>query len=254
MLPWSNKTGSSSGSSTIQRDESIANSNQYKTPESNETESSRFRSTPAAPSSHDHAFDTFTNSASHQSQHITRPFHDSRELSRQQQQHAPPAAPLQQAADGADVLDLLGSADYADAVYGDDLLQDSSTYRSYHHQHDREHSLAEYQQQQQQRHEWTELLATEDIVEYLRNVKYTDDIYGAPPAVQALIREAQQEIAAATVPENQHQRVNGAVARLTMVRDHLMGRAHGQVDLAAKQAQQLQDGDWDAIFAKGTSL
>lgn len=234
MLPWSNKAGSSSSaSSSIRRDETIANANQYRT---SEADSTRFRSSLAQDQSADNtSFDTFVQSSSSSTPMRFPPIQESQMI-----HHPPPVAN-----DGAEVLGFLSSAEYTDAVHGDDLIQESNTYRSHRHQVDHEHSIAE-----QHCHQWTELLAAEDIVAYLQELKYTDDIYGAPPAIESLIKEAQQEIRQEIPPASNHT----AVSRLAMVRDHLLGHAQGQVEAAAKHAHEMKQDDWNQIFSKGGLL
>lgn len=246
MLPWSNKPGSSSSASnSIRRDENIANTHQYR-PHS-EAESARFRSSHAAQGDNT-GFDTFIQSSSSPSASSSSfpPIRESPII-----HHHPPAAaaPPVAATDGAEVLGFLSSAEYTDAIHGDDLAQESQTYQSHRHQADHEHSVAEHQR----RHQWTELLAAADIVAYLHELKYTDDIYGAPPAIESLIKEAQQEIMdhpPTQTPASNHT----AVSRLAMVRDHLLGHAHGQVEAAARHAHEMKQDDWDQIFSKGGSL
>lgn len=246
MLPWSNKAGSSSSASTsIRRDENIANTHQYRP--TGEAESARFRSSLATQDQSDSTgFDTFIQSSSSSPSASSSSFQPIREPSIIH--HPPPAPPV--ATDGAEVLGFLSSAEYTDAIHGDDLAQESQTYQSHRHQADHEHSVAEHRR----RHQWTELLAAEDIVAYLQELKYTDDIYGAPPAIESLIKEAQQEVMDQPQTPAAAASNHTAVSRLAMVRDHLLGHAHGQVEAAAKHAHQMKQDDWDQIFSKGGSL
>ncbi|KAG2219051.1 hypothetical protein INT45_008895 [Circinella minor] len=253
MLPWSDKGGgnsSSSSSNTLRHDENIANSSQYRPTQSN-AESSRFRSqqqqqgqTPL-----DQGFDTFTS----QQREINNPL----SFPSMHQQQAPRLTnnlPLQQQPehhinDGADIQAFLNSSAYSEEVYGDDLVPDSTTYISHRHQMDHQHSVAE----QQRLNQWQGLLEAEDIVAYLQEMRYTDDIYGAPPLVEQLIKEAQKEVTQEEDTSTEQKRIT-AVQRLTMVRDHLMTEARGNVNTAVKQSQQLQQDDWEQIFSSGSVL
>ncbi|KAI8148963.1 hypothetical protein BJV82DRAFT_663312 [Fennellomyces sp. T-0311] len=237
MLPWSDKGGGSS-STSIQRDENLATGSQYRPAPPGE--SSRFRSQPQQPPRFDdHGFDTFGS----QQQPRSNPLHFP---SMQQAPLMNDPAPSMN--DGADIQAFLNSTAYTDELYGDDLAQTSVTYGSHRHQVDHAHAVAE----QQRKHQWQDLLQAEDIVAYLQEMRYTDDIYGAPPAVEALIKEAQKEIAEPAA-DTEQSRVT-AVDRLAMVRNHLMGQAGGRVEEAVKQGQQMQQDDWEQIFSKGGLL
>lgn len=147
--------------------------------------------------------------------------------------------------DGSDVLSFLNSAEYSDRVHGDDLRPDSSSYISHRHQQDTQQALSE--KEKLQRHWTTELLATEDIVAYLQNADYTEDIYGIPVLGQ-WIREAQKEI---QQDDPHHKKV--AVERLAMIRQHLVQKANGDPDLAARNAFQMTQHDWTSTFFDSSS-
>ncbi|KAI9261439.1 hypothetical protein BDA99DRAFT_560315 [Phascolomyces articulosus] len=253
MLPWSDKGGgaSSSSSSTLRRDENIASSSQYRSQSSN-ADSSRFRSQQqqAQQVPLDQGFDTFGSNSSNNPLGFNS-MHHPQQGSRFINNQAPPL-PEHNINDGADIQAFLNSTAYSDEVYGDDLVPDSTAYLSHRHQVDHHHSMAE----QQRLHQWQDLLQAEDIVAYLQEMRYTDDIYGAPPLVEELIKEAQKEV---TQEDSYHQgntdqNRTTAIQRLTMVRDHLMAEARGNVETAIKQSQQLQQDDWEQIFSRGSVL
>ncbi|KAI9497589.1 hypothetical protein BDB00DRAFT_582573 [Zychaea mexicana] len=255
MLPWSDKGGASgSSSSTLRQDENISNSSQYRST-SNAAESSRFRSQQQQSRQgrvDDQAFDTF--GAPRQSQATSNnpvQFHSMQQPDPILLNRGLPPAPQEHTSDGAGIQAFLNSTAYTDELYGEDLVPDSNTYLSHRHQMDHQHSIAE----QQRQHQWQDLLQAEDIVAYLQEMRYTDDIYGAPPAVEALIKEAQKEVAEENqASSNTEQNCGPAVQRLAMVRNHLMAEARGNVDAAVKQGQTLQQDDWEQILSKGSVL
>lgn len=88
---------------------------------------------------------------------------------------------------------------------------------------------------------WTsELLTTEDIVDYLLNTNYTEDIYGIPILGQ-YIKEAKQEASA----EGTHK----AVERLSMIRRHLMSESNGNVQAATQKLFEMKENDWSSFFS-----
>ncbi|KAI8388516.1 uncharacterized protein BYT42DRAFT_560322 [Radiomyces spectabilis] len=113
--------------------------------------------------------------------------------------------------DGIEVQSFLENGDYYDEIYGDDLNPCSSTYATWSHQLDHRHSLAE-------NHKLGHLVA-DDTVEYLHFASYIDDIYGLPSPLSSPMKEARQE-------EDENVPRQFAVERLTMVRKHLLERAH----------------------------
>lgn len=145
----------------------------------------------------------------------------------QQQQHTMPLT------DGAEVMSFLNSQSYSDQVYSDDLRPDSMSYISHRHQVDTQHGLAE-------KEKLSLLFGTEDIVEYLKNTTYTEDVYGIPVLGQ-LIKQAQEEI-----KQQPHKQV--AIERLSMIRNHLVYKANGDFELAAQNAFGMSQGDWSSTF------
>ncbi|GAA5797019.1 hypothetical protein EDC94DRAFT_594528 [Helicostylum pulchrum] len=133
--------------------------------------------------------------------------------------------------DGAEVMSFLNSQSYSDQVYSDDLRPDSMSYISHRHQVDTQHGLAEKEKLRL-------LFGTEDIVEYLKNTTYTEDVYNIPVLGQ-LIKQAQEEI-------KQHKHV--AIDRLSMIRNHLVHKANGDFELAAKNAFGMTQDDWSDTF------
>lgn len=135
--------------------------------------------------------------------------------------------------DGSEVMSFLNSTRYSDHVHGDDLRPDSMSYISHRHQIDTQHGLAESEK-------LIELMGAEDIVEYLRTTNYTDDIYGIPVLGQ-YIKEAKE-----VIENTGHSKI--AIERLSMIRNHLVEKAHGDIALAAQNAFGMNENDWSASF------
>ncbi|GAN06578.1 hypothetical protein MAM1_0128d06064 [Mucor ambiguus] len=148
--------------------------------------------------------------------------------------------------DGSEVLDFLNAATaYSDHIHGDDLRPDSTTYISHRHQMDTQHALSEREKLQ---HYWTTgLLSAEDIVDYLQNTNYTDDIYGIP-VIGQWIKEAKEEAMQQEQP-NTAESKRVAIERLNMIRRHLIQKANGDPNLAAKNAIEMTENDWSSSFS-----
>lgn len=148
--------------------------------------------------------------------------------------------------DGSEVLNFLNSGTaYSDHIHGDDLRPDSITYISHRHQMDTQHALSEREKLQ---HHWTTgLLSAEDIVEYLQNTNYTDDIYGIP-VIGQWIKEAKEEAMQQEQP-NTAESKRVAIERLNMIRHHLIQKANGDPNLAAKNAIEMTENDWSSSFS-----
>ncbi|KAI9017916.1 hypothetical protein CLU79DRAFT_720972 [Phycomyces nitens] len=222
---WADKSGSSR-QTTIRHDETLASTSRYTT--SND-QKQKFRSQSESTESNDFSMEQpqqrFMNSNLNPS--IFSPL---------TAQPGPNFGPIDHPSDGAEIAAFLNSGMYNDEIHSDDLYSDSNTYGSYRHQSDHDHSIAEKQIVQQN---LARLLGAEDIVAYLSETRYSNDIYGLPPVVQALVKEAQEETL------NNDQKPRQAVERLQMIRDHFMGSAKGNADVAA---QRLQEQDWDKFF------
>jgi hypothetical protein len=231
MQPWVDKASSSStaNTSSLHYDKTLSYLNNKQASSSSSSQQQGFRTassrssiTPNKRDEIDHDYNNqYSSFASHHfSPLITPPQYEN---------------PL----DGSDVLSFLNSTEYSDHIHGDDLRPDSMTYISHRHQQDTHQALSEKEKSQQH---WTaELLAAEDIVEYLQNADYIEDIYGIPILGQ-WIREAQQEIK----QDDSHKKV--AVERLTMIRQHLIQKAMGNPELAARNAFQMTQNDWSSTF------
>ncbi|KAL9541276.1 hypothetical protein MBANPS3_009212 [Mucor bainieri] len=148
--------------------------------------------------------------------------------------------------DGSEVLNFLNAATaYSDHIHGDDLKPDSTTYISHRHQMDTQHALSEREKLQ---HHWTTgLLSAEDIVDYLQNTNYTDDIYGIP-VIGQWIKEAKEEAMQQEQP-NTAESKRVAIERLSMIRHHLIQKANGDPNLAAKNAIEMTENDWSSSFS-----
>lgn len=236
-LPWDKPGASSSSSSTLHRDETLATANRFRPAPPQAAPGFRTTSRPT-PMTHHELDSPFASPSS--SRMNTSAF--------EAPQLRPPAhlAPPEAFGDGGDVAAFLGSTDYTDALHQDELHNPAKSYR---HQVDHAHSLAEQakaKSQTQSSPGFEDLLACEDIVAYLSEVTYTDDVYGAPPQVASLIKEAQQEL------QNKKDHKHQAIARLQMVRQHLLGQAGGDAARAAQHSRSMRDDDWDQLFRQAT--
>ncbi|KAI8890663.1 hypothetical protein K501DRAFT_281646 [Backusella circina FSU 941] len=217
MQPWVDKSGYS-GQSSIHYDRNLSYLNQYESQRAGSS-SSGFRTQSKQP--------------------LQEPF-----TSKQNQTYTPshifspiPTQDQHTSLDGADVLNLLNSTSYSDAVHSDDLNPDSMTYLSHRHQVDTQHGLAELQKLKQ----WKEFLLSDDIVGYLANATYIEDIYGVP-VIGDLIQEAKEEVA--------QDKPHKAVERLNMIRLHLVHSASGDANRAAKQAASMKGEEWSKVFTQ----
>ncbi|KAL0080327.1 hypothetical protein J3Q64DRAFT_1759535 [Phycomyces blakesleeanus] len=240
---WADKSGSSR-QTTIRHDETLGSSSRY-TPATTE-QKQKFRSQPPelTGQTNDHFIRSeeqpeliFSNANVNPSIFSPLTGH----------QHSQAASflsrPIEHPGDGAEIAAFLNSGMYNDEIHSDDLYTDSNTYTSYRHQADHDHSVAEKEILEQN---LARLLGADDIVAYLSEARYSEDVYGLPPAVQALVKEAQKEVQ--EVQSDTQKAPRQAVERLQMIREHFMGRAKGNANVAAQQAHTLQEQDWDKFF------
>ncbi|KAG0172759.1 hypothetical protein DFQ29_008263 [Apophysomyces sp. BC1021] len=225
MNPWSDKAGPSTQKS-IRHDETLASTSRYTPTTSTSQEAFRTHRGQATGGLDDGSFESFGQSQS------SGTFFGNRGS------FEPVGNPAERVVDGADIQAFLNTTAYTDELHGDDMDPTSSSYRSYRHQNDHEHSIAEKERQNQLSH----FFQVGDIVSYLQESSYVDDIYGLPPALQSLVKEAQQEI-----QNDDGQNPRKAVERLRMVRQHLVGRAQGNTVSAVQQATQMNDSEWDLL-------
>jgi hypothetical protein len=223
MQPWVDKSGYS-GQNSLQYDKSLSYLNRYESHQqrAGSSNSSGFRTQSERPLQ-----DPFI-SKQNQAYNSSPMTH----------QFSPiPTQDYDTPFDGADVLNLLNSASYSDAVYSDDLNPDSTTYLSHRHQVDTQHGLAELQKLKQ----WKDFILSDDIVGYLEKSTYTEDIYGMP-IIGDLIQEAKEEIA--------QDKPHKAVERLNMIRLHLVQNASGDAEKAAKYAASMKGDEWTKMFTQ----
>jgi hypothetical protein len=239
MQPWIDKAGgSSSHNSTLHYDKNLSHINNYHHPQSSQQQSTNgFRTSSTSSSSRD-MMNTSTTASNSQYTNgmpsLSKPF--------ESYNFSPiySSSDMMSLSDGSDVLSYLNSTNYSEDVHGDDLRPDSVSYISHRHQVDTQHALAE----QEKLGQWTtDLMATDDIVEYLRNTNYTDDIYGIPVLGQ-WIKEAKEEVMEDKTSENSKK----AIARLSMIRNHLVEQASGDFELAAQNAFRINENDWSSKF------
>ncbi|KAI8375751.1 hypothetical protein EDC96DRAFT_496425 [Choanephora cucurbitarum] len=229
MQPWADKTnGSSNKTSSLHLDNTL--SNVHHTSQS-QTQSTGFRTSDKGKEKQYGLFDDRApmTEPSPLSSYFNHPSSPSLQF----------AAAHENTLDGSEVSAFLNTTNYSDAVHQDDLISDSIAYISHRHQMDTQQALSEKEKLQ---HHWTaELLAAEDIVAYLQTADYTEDIYGIPLLGQ-WIKEAQHEI------QQGSENTKKAVDRLAMIRSHLVQKAQGNVELAAKNVFSMNNNDWSLTF------
>ncbi|CAO3638069.1 unnamed protein product [Cunninghamella echinulata] len=246
---------------TLHHDRTLATGSRYN-PISTMNQSSSFRSKASHPvhssSNYNQEFEQFTSTSatSSSSSSSSKPILTysmipnnnsmTNELIPGSQQHLQLAA--MSAMDGSEVLSFLNDAPsevYHEEIHGDDLREGSMSYRSYQHQADHQHSLAELEKRRQQSMEaW---LLSDDIVNYIEKYDstYIDDVYGLPPVIENLIKEAKEEL---KEENNQEDAPLKAVHRLQMIRNHLMGVANGNKSVAVQQGLNMNNDDWASLF------
>lgn len=218
MQPWTEKGGSStSHSSSLQYDRTLSHLNHHPSGQQSSSSSGFRTARDNLSTSSDYTEETKT--VQNMSNYSFSPVNTSSDM--------------MSLSDGAEVMSFLNSTSYSDHIHGDDLRPDSMSYISHRHQIDTQHGLAE-------KEKLTMLMGTEDIVEYLRNTTYTDDIYGLP-VIGQYIKEAKKAI-----ENGGHSKI--AIDRLSMIRNHLVEKAHGDFNLAAQNAFRMKENDWSATF------
>ncbi|KAI8327235.1 hypothetical protein BD560DRAFT_418383 [Blakeslea trispora] len=226
MQPWADKTsGSSTNKSSLQFDNTLSNLNHVT---QNQAQSTGFRTTNKGKERQDSSFDD--SAAVNEPSPLSYFHHPSSSLQFRAHENA---------LDGSEVSAFLNTTNYSDAIHQDDLVSDSIAYISHRHQQDTQQALSEKEKLQ---HHWTaELLAAEDIVAYLQNADYTEDVYGIPHLGQ-WIKEAKEEVAQVSGQTKK------AVDRLAMIRNHLVQEAQGNVEVAAKNVFSMNNNDWSRTF------
>ncbi|ORZ17250.1 hypothetical protein BCR42DRAFT_414239 [Absidia repens] len=252
------KSGPSQLNNTNHHDQTLAEASQYH-PHQSSASSTLFRSgndhSTSQGQNQNRDFEHFTRAQSSSSSFGKTPFDLSQPPSSQlpppstaahslhqnSRLHLPAISPM----DGSEVSAIFNDPSGHDEVYSDDLVAGSMSYRSYQHQSDHQHSLSELEKQRQrQMEEW---ILTDDIISYIEkhDSTYVDDIYGLPPVIAQLVKEAKEEL---------NQNGDGtdgqkkAVSRLQMIRDHLIGRSQGNRTLAVQQGLQMKSDDWASFF------
>ncbi|CAG8843413.1 2184_t:CDS:1, partial [Racocetra persica] len=119
-----------------------------------------------------------------------------------------------QQGDGIEIIDFLTSSIYTDEVYDFNIKDEDHIAPS---------SLNKYKSK------LDDFLETPDILSYLTQVRYTDDVYGMPIFLKRLVNEAKDEIF------NEQEKVNEsyrktAIERLEMVREHLVKKKEQSTD------------------------
>lgn len=241
---------------TLHHDRTLATGSRYNPVSAMNQSSSSFRSKTSNPvhtSNYNQEFDQFTSTSFSSSSKpnvaysmIPNNNSTTNELIPGSQRHLQLAA--MSAMDGSEVLSFLNDAPsevYHEEIHGDDLREGSMSYRSYQHQADHQHSLAELEKRRQQSMEaW---LLSDDIVDYIEKYDstYIDDVYGLPPMIENLIKEAKEELKEGN---NQEDAPLKAVHRLQMIRNHLMGVANGNKSVAVQQGLSMKNEDWASLF------
>ncbi|SAM02056.1 hypothetical protein [Absidia glauca] len=239
------KAGPSNLNNTLHHDQTLATGSQY-TPAEQSTSSASFRSRDNHTASQNHDQNQFFDSFTREPSLSVRPLSSSM-LPEQPRMNLPQHLQLAASSpmDGSEVLAMLDESTgvYDQEVHGDDLVAGSMSYQSYHHQSDHQHSIAEFEKQRQrQMEEW---ILTDDIIAYIekQDSSYVDDVYGLPPMIANLVKEAKEELKQGDTDGQQK-----AVSRLQMIREHLIGRSQGNRTLAFQQGLQMKESDWAALF------
>ncbi|KAI8093383.1 uncharacterized protein BX664DRAFT_329572 [Halteromyces radiatus] len=237
------KAGPSHLNNSLHHDRTLATASQYNT--SSQRQSDLFRSGEDKVHDHNQEFDVFTGQSSSSSS--SKGLVSSR-LSNEiglHEQYEQLLLSSMSPMDGSEVVAFLNGPTglYDDEVYGDDLDPGSMSYQSYQHKVDHQHSLAEMESQRQRKME--EWILTDDIIAYIEKYDstYVDDIYGLPPIIEKLIKEAKEEL-----KQNSNDGQQTAVNRLQMIRNHLIGQSQGNRTLAVQQGLQMKTEDWASLF------
>ncbi|CAG8582532.1 12426_t:CDS:1 [Cetraspora pellucida] len=116
--------------------------------------------------------------------------------------------------DGNEIIDFLNSSIYTDEVYVSNFKDEdhipSSSFNKYGSELD-------------------DFLETPDILSYLAQIRYTDDVYGMPVFLKKLVNEAKDEIFNEQEEVNESYRKT-AIKRLEMVREHLIKKKEQSTD------------------------
>lgn len=123
--------------------------------------------------------------------------------------------------DGSVVSDMLNSPNYTDLVYSSTPSTPISRTPT-----SAQHSNLYL----------ANLLEAEDIVNYLSQATYTDDVYDLPMYVQELITQAKEEVVANDSKPKDDKKAQSAIDRLKMLREHLLIRSGGDVMQASTAA------------------
>ncbi|CAO3586918.1 unnamed protein product [Absidia cylindrospora] len=245
------KAGPSHLNNTNHHDQTLASTSQYH-PAQSSASSAPFRSgndhAISQGQDQNHDFDHFTRAQSFSKtpfdsspSQLPLPSITDHSLHQHSHLHLPAISPM----DGSEVSAMFNDPSGHDEVYSDDLVADSMSYRSYQHQSDHQHSVAELEKQRQrQMEEW---ILTDDIISYIEkhDSTYVDDIYGLPPVIAQLVKEAKEELNENGDGTDGQKK---AVSRLQMIRDHLIGRSQGNRTLAVQQGLQMKSDDWASFF------
>ncbi|KAJ2959848.1 hypothetical protein NQZ79_g4728 [Umbelopsis isabellina] len=123
--------------------------------------------------------------------------------------------------DASMVFDILNSPNYTDLVYSSTPCTPIS----------RTPTSAQHSNQY-----LANLLEAEDIVPYLSQATYTDDVYELPMYVQDLIMQAKEEVVTNDSKPENDKKARSAIDRLRMLREHLLIRSGGDVMQASTAA------------------
>ncbi|CAG8442691.1 6952_t:CDS:1 [Scutellospora calospora] len=125
-----------------------------------------------------------------------------------------------QQVDGIEIIDFLNSSNYTEEVYDSKFKDDECIAFN---------SFNKYGSQ------LNDFLEASDILTYLTQTRYTDDVYGMPIFLKRLVSEAKEEIFSEQDASYSNKEVNEShrktgIERLKMVRDHLIKRKERSTD------------------------
>ncbi|CAJ0745910.1 21141_t:CDS:2 [Entrophospora sp. SA101] len=118
--------------------------------------------------------------------------------------------------DGREIIEFLNSNNYTSEIYDNTVEEEEREIANI----DANASSHSYNYKDVEG-----FLESEDILEYLKQTRYTDDVYGIPKFIKKLIKEARDEMLNDNDQNNPHQKT--ALERLKMIRDHLLMNRDG---------------------------
>ncbi|CAJ0905982.1 1910_t:CDS:2 [Entrophospora sp. SA101] len=133
--------------------------------------------------------------------------------------------------DGREIIEFLNSNNYTSEIYDNTVEEEEREIANI----DANASSHSYNYKDVEG-----FLESEDILEYLKQTRYTDDVYGIPKFIKKLIKEARDEMLNDNDQNNPHQKT--ALERLKMIRDHLLMNRDGLEKVGDKKDNDKEVG------------